>query len=229
MLSIIDLTFSFNEQGPVFFDRVSASFVSGRIHFIRGKNGSGKSTFFRILKHDMLTGERVSGELILNGHTYALRAGAYEHLVGMVHQKVDAMLVDEASCIENLQLALLSTYPTVAPLPAPPEIPAFVSRFGIDPHIPVKRLSGGQRQIVAILMALQKKISVLLLDEPTAALDEVNAAMVISFLEQLAQQLQLVVLIISHDKELVEQYACDGHVEIIVDPHTHARTIARVG
>jgi ABC-type lipoprotein export system ATPase subunit len=78
-------------------------------------------------------------------------------------------------------------------------------------------LSGGQRQILAILMALQKSASILLLDEPTAALDDKNSSMVMSFLnELLATDKNLTVLIICHDKELVDTYAHSQYHQIEV-------------
>jgi ABC-type lipoprotein export system ATPase subunit len=99
-----------------------------------------------------------------------------------------------------------------------------LQEFNIDIHKKVDELSGGQKQILAILMALQKPTKLLLLDEPTAALDPKNAHMVMQCLQKLAQELDITVLIISHDKELVLAYAPGYYFEITQDDND-VRTI----
>lgn len=80
-----------------------------------------------------------------------------------------------------------------------------VDRFHIDRKKPVHLLSGGQRQILALLMVLQTPIDYLLLDEPTATLDEENAEMVFEFLQGLTQE-GLTIFVVCHDKDLVERF-----------------------
>ena len=63
--------------------------------------------------------------------------------------------------------------------------------------------SGGQRQILSLMMVLQREFDVLLLDEPTATLDEQNARMVFDFLHTLAEA-QITLLVVCHDPELLE-------------------------
>ena len=77
-------------------------------------------------------------------------------------------------------------------------------------------------------MSLQKPTRVLLLDEPTAALDDKNAKMVMGFLETLLQSTDLTILIICHDKELVEKYAHDYYFEIKVHEKNNHRTIEKI-
>lgn len=79
------------------------------------------------------------------------------------------------------------------------------SEFGISAELPKKPrfLSGGQRQRVAILRALMQRPTVVLADEPTAALDQVRARQVIAEFKSLALQAGSTVIIVSHDKELL--------------------------
>lgn len=205
-----------------FFSDVSTSFEVNKIHFIRGKNGAGKSTLFRLMNGTIFSGEYIKGTFTLDGTSYNLslehaRTSLKEH-VRQVPQKFDLMLADNFSFEENLSMANMPRLPFLAPLAKQYSIPDFlVDQFEIDFTVPVRRLSGGQRQILAILMALQKPTKILLLDEPTAALDHKNARMVIHFLQELIRLNPLLtVLIICHDTELVETYAQDNYYEIVV-------------
>ena len=118
---------------------------------------------------------------------------------------------------KNLQLANLPSRPTLGALPGFTDYAVLLVHFAIDSRKPVHLLSGGQRQILAIIMMLQKKCRVLLLDEPTAALDASNAALVFAFIKDLVASTGMTVFIISHDKELVETYATEGFYQITVD------------
>jgi ABC-type cobalamin/Fe3+-siderophores transport system ATPase subunit len=73
--------------------------------------------------------------------------------------------------------------------------------------MPVGRLSGGQRQLLATAMVLQKTTRLLLLDEPTAALDLENAHHVLSVLCDIAEKESFIVMAIIHDQALLAQYA----------------------
>ncbi|HJZ23227.1 MAG TPA: ATP-binding cassette domain-containing protein [Candidatus Babeliales bacterium] len=116
------------------------------------------------------------------------------------------MVINTMTVEENVKLAQLPLYPRLQPLSSSTHIPAIMHNFNIDHSLPIQQLSGGQKQILAIIMTLQKPTQVLLLDEPTAALDDKNSHMVMQFLNTLAKELDLIVVIITHDKELVESY-----------------------
>ncbi|MBX9830484.1 energy-coupling factor ABC transporter ATP-binding protein [Candidatus Babeliales bacterium] len=220
-LEIKNLNFKFAPQAPDFFKDLTVSFEKGRIHFIRGFNGAGKSTLFRLLRGKLEKQELVEGTVVVESSVQMLATGKEQYdalnTINMVQQKFDVMLADQLSFEQNLRLANLPSQPGLAALPAHKPVPAFVERFGIDIKKPVHLLSGGQRQILAILMALQKSTNILLLDEPTAALDEQNAEMVMSFLHDLVQTTGLTVLIICHDRELVMRYAQQSYFELVVD------------
>lgn len=224
-ISIEHLNFSFTPHyaRDAFFHDISISFEQGKLHFIRGKNGSGKSTLFRLLQGTCYANEFLSGTVSLGQESYQLDNTHDQDIlhenIRMVPQKFDLMLADQFSFKENLQLASLDKKPGLTALPLLGSIPSLVDRFEIDYEKPVHLLSGGQRQILAILMALETAPSVLLLDEPTAALDDKNAAMVMFFLKKLLEaRPALTFLVICHDRELVEEYAQTHYYEIHVKP-----------
>ena len=227
-LKIQNVQFRFTKQSPDFFKDLSVAFEAGKIHFVRGPNGAGKSTLFRLVQGKIDTSEVASGTISVGEKQYQFRPGSVPHVdeIKMVQQKFDLMLADQLSFAHNLQLANMSEYPRLSPLPEHQPLPAFVNRFGINMQTPVYLLSGGQRQILSILMALQKPARVLLLDEPTAALDDKNSKMVMDFLFELIGTLGLTILIICHDKELVDTYAPEGYFEFSINPGSGQRLIS---
>lgn len=221
-LSIKNLLFSFtHSKKDLFFDSLNFSVAQNTLHFIRGKNGAGKSTLFRLLRGRVHESELLHGTITVGGTEYRLhdheqQDELHDH-IRMVPQNFDNMIAGQFTFEENLQIASMSRHPDIAPFPEVTPVPPLVKRFGVRPGTPAQLLSGGQRQMLAILMALQKETNILLLDEPTAALDTKNADMVLQFISQLlANKPQLTILIICHDKELVEQYAQEHYFEIEV-------------
>jgi ABC-type lipoprotein export system ATPase subunit len=210
-LSITSMSFKFNKQKDYFFHNINITFESGKIYFIQGKNGVGKSTFFSILQGTTPHNALLNGSLTFNSKEYTIKNNLMHselcsHIKTML-QDSNKMVINTMSVAENLQLAQLPFYPRLTPLAQTAHIPAIMHNFNIDQSLPVQQLSGGQKQILAIIMTLQKPTQVLLLDEPTAALDDKNSRMVMQFLDTLAKELDLIVVIISHDKELIDTYA----------------------
>ncbi len=149
------------------------------------------------------------------GHFNKNEYARFSTQVQMVPQVCTDMLADEFSFYENLAFAQLPEFPGFARLPQVQLLfKDLLKEFGINVHQKVSELSGGQKQICAILMALSKPTQLLLLDEPTAALDEENAQMIIQFIEQIVQSLGITVLMICHDKELIKH--AQSHTKLVL-------------
>lgn len=234
-LYLQNMTFYFAQSSAPFFENISLNFEAGKIHFIKGHNGSGKSTLLRILKGSIDQSEKVEGQLFLDNSAYTFTNNvldyAYTQSIKSVVQNVQTMVADAFSVEENLQLANMSCYPILQPLPVATLIHTILENTGISLAQRVSALSGGQRQILAVMMMLQKPTKIVLLDEPTAALDNKNAHMVMQCLQKLAYDLNLTVIIISHDKELVDTYATDGYTHISVESNGKRKvhTVTRQG
>lgn len=231
-LQLQDITFSFDKKNHLFFENLNASFQGQAIHFIQGRNGVGKSTLFRILSGDIHPQEQIKGKIIIGSQEIACTNSlsftqAIKKHIKVVQQNIASMLADQFSVKDNLQAALFDHYPTLKSLPRILHYVELLAPFGIFLDSQVQRLSGGQKQILAIIMVLQKKAPILLLDEPTSALDPHNTKLVMDFLHKLCHELGLTILIINHDKEVIENYASHGYFELYMQ-ESGIRAIRRI-
>jgi len=210
-MRINNLSFKFDKNGPDFFKDLTVEFAPNQVHFIQGDNGIGKSTLFNILQGNIEHDAQLDASVTLDGTTYKAHNNTFDtrftNQIHTVQQNYNRMIADQFTFKENLQLANLPSHPGLHSLPKATIFDVMQS-FGADiVNTPAHSLSGGQRQLLAILMSAQKSTRMLLLDEPTATLDTENAKMIIECLQQLAVELKVTMLIICHDKELVKKYS----------------------
>ncbi len=169
---------------------------------IYGPSGSGKSTLLNCiagLRHP----DR--GEIRLNGTTWFSAQNntpPWQRRIGYVFQ--DARLFPHLSVAGNLEYAAARAQGS-QPLPAD-QLQQTLGLAGLMHHRP-DTLSAGQKQRVAIGRALLSAPQLLLLDEPLANLDQQASAECLSLLQQLASELELPMLYVSHDIEEVSQLA----------------------
>lgn len=209
-LFVRHMSFMFPQQQKFFFKDVSLHCLPGKLNFLQGKNGSGKSTFFNILQNHIPHNAQLTGDFIIDGQKMKPQD------VTMVVQNIDEMIAPQFSVKQNMQCVNLLRYPGLQDLPEAQNL-SMLKEFNITSNKCIDELSGGQKQILAIVMASQKPTKLLLLDEPTAALDPKNAYIVMQCIQKLAEELDITVLIISHDKELVGTYAPGYYFEIKQD------------
>lgn len=193
-MRIRNLSYRHRAHAPYLFRGLDFALEPGRLHALHGKNGTGKSVLLHLLNGDLLSEGVLEGEIQCHG------------AAALVNQKFDQMIADQFSFDENLRLACMRQLPSLfSTLKEPDLVFEALERFQIDRNIPVCRLSGGQRQILSILMALQKQVKYLFLDEPTAAMDEENATLVFDFLSLLTEK-GMTVFAVCHDRELIYRY-----------------------
>lgn len=213
-VEVKNLSFRFAQHSSLFFEDISFQLEKGKLHHLKGKNGSGKSTLFSLMRGEV-SGIYTTGELLIQQQRYTSQEliASQKKLrkqLTLVNQRYDALIADQFSFQDNLRFASLPRFPTCfKTLKDPARLPAFLERLGIDLTLPAYRLSGGQRQILALTMALQKSPSLLLLDEPTATLDSINSHLVFQFLQELTFIDKITILTICHDHDLINEY-CNG-------------------
>lgn len=208
VLQVKNLTYQFKHSEIPLFNGLSFTITNPGITCIVGKNGVGKSTLFKVLQGQ----QGAIGTITLADKEYDLSksadCGKLQAQVKLMQQKVTTMLAPSFTVRENLQAAGLSVYPTISDFTE-----SFYTLFGheiVSLDQRVTSLSGGQKQIVALCMALQSDTKILLLDEPTAALDEKNAHYFMDFVHQLALERGMIVLCISHDPVLIQRFSENG-------------------
>lgn len=204
-MEVKNLSFRHSKEASYFFKNLSFALEPGLIHALHGKNGVGKSVLLNILS------KNIEKEAVISGEVVAEKTM-------LVSQKFDQMLVPEFTFLENLQFGSLKRFPSpftrLKNTFAQKNFSHLIEKFNINMMLPVNKLSGGQRQILSLLMKLQRETSVLLLDEPTATLDEQNAIMVFEFLKTLQV---VTVLVVCHDQSLIHHYATGKHLYMEMD------------
>lgn len=211
-LYLKNISFAFDKKSPLFFDNLSYEFRTGTIHFITGANGIGKSTLFRIILGNIQKQELFSGDIFASGdQNNSLNKNSNKKILTYVPQKSALLIADQFTAQENIILANLSQYPLFKKIKQNTHNIPYESLLSFDFNVSAQKLSGGQQQLLAIITKLQSNPLVLLLDEPTASLDTQNAQIVMNFLTRLVDETGLTLLIISHDHELVANYALGYH------------------
>ncbi|PZF59669.1 ABC transporter ATP-binding protein [Curtobacterium sp. MCSS17_008] len=193
---------------------VSFTIAPGRTLGLVGESGSGKSTVARTLLAHLRAGSRIDrGRVLVDGEdVFALSAAGRRALRGgtasVVAQNAGQALTPSMRVGEQIREALRAHGEPDGPdrvaglvrLVRLPDPDGIVRRF---PH----QLSGGQQQRVAIAMAVAARPRVLVLDEPTTALDVVTQAAVLDLVADLGRELDMAVLLVSHDLGVVSAMA----------------------
>lgn len=181
-------------------DDVSLGLYPGEVVALLGHNGAGKSTLMK-----MLAGAYPidSGEVVISGQKVQVRSPQDAQRLGIESIYQTLALADNLDAVANLFLGreLLTRWRTLDD----PRMDADARRVFLrlnknfhNIHTPVRRLSGGQRQVVAISRAIYFNAKILIMDEPCAALGPEETAMVAGLVQQLKAE-GVGIFLISHD------------------------------
>jgi len=179
---------------------VSLVIKRGDFLVITGRNGSGKSTLLHQLG---LLDRPDSGEILLGGTDVTRlhekrRTALRLRYLGYIFQEF--ALADELTALENVMLPSMMIESISSSKEKAMKLLDLVGLGGLERHQP-NQLSGGEQQKVAIARSLVNDPVVLFADEPTANLDSVAAAEVMSVFKQLNEEIGRTVVMITHEQE----------------------------
>ncbi|MCK0118803.1 ATP-binding cassette domain-containing protein [Isoptericola sp. S6320L] len=170
------------------------------IHAICGENGAGKSTLMKVLSGVYPHGT-YTGDIVFEGDT--MRFGSIndseDRGIVIIHQEL--ALVPYLSVAENIFLGneTRNRFGLIDWNDANQRAAELLARVGLheNPTTPVSQLGVGKQQLIEIAKALSKKVKLLILDEPTAALNDTDSAHLLDLLRTLRAE-GITCIIISH-------------------------------
>ena len=184
-------------EGRVVLEDVDLTLGERRIGII-GANGSGKSTLARMI-NALVVPDR--GSVTVNGIDASRQKRRVRREVGFIFSDPDRQII-MPTVIEDIELSLTRTVRDRAERSA--RAAAVLAQFGLADHAdhPAHRLSGGQKQLLALASVMVTSPSVLVADEPTTLLDLRNSSMLRSVFATLDEQL----VVLTHDLDMVADY-----------------------
>ncbi|MFD5282764.1 multiple monosaccharide ABC transporter ATP-binding protein [Streptomyces rubrogriseus] len=187
---------------------VTLTVRQGEVHAICGENGAGKSTLMKVLSGVHPHGS-YEGDVLFEGDTCRFKdiRASEQHGIVIIHQEL--ALVPYLSIAENIFLGnehakrgLINWNDTLR------HAAELLRRVGLDEH-PETRVADigvGKQQLVEIAKALSKKVKLLILDEPTAALNDEDSGKLLDLILQLKEQ-GITSIIISHKLNEIRRVA----------------------
>ncbi|NEC38717.1 multiple monosaccharide ABC transporter ATP-binding protein [Streptomyces rubrogriseus] len=187
---------------------VTLTVRQGEVHAICGENGAGKSTLMKVLSGVHPHGS-YEGDVLFEGDTCRFKdiRASEQHGIVIIHQEL--ALVPYLSIAENIFLGnehakrgLINWNDTLR------HAAELLRRVGLDEH-PETRVADigvGKQQLVEIAKALSKKVKLLILDEPTAALNGEDSGKLLDLILQLKEQ-GITSIIISHKLNEIRRVA----------------------
>lgn len=186
-------------------DRVTFEVQRGEIHCLVGENGAGKSTLMKALSGVHPYGS-YEGEIVINGQVQQFRhiSDSEKQGIAIIYQEL--ALFPELPVYENIFMGNEIMKGSVIDWnETKTRAATILKRVGlnVNPAAKIKDLGVGQRQLVEIAKALSKDVSLLILDEPTAALNEEDSQNLLNLMRELKSQ-GITCILISHKlKEIV--------------------------
>jgi simple sugar transport system ATP-binding protein len=205
--------------GPVTALRdINLHLRKGEVLGLLGDNGAGKSTLMKIICGFQKPDE---GQMFLRGEPYEPHSVDHARKLGIDTVYQDLALIDELSVFHNM---FLRREKIRFPLPflhnrvMRKEARTALDDIGVNIprlHVPVARLSGGQRQAIAVARTVYSEADILLLDEPLAAMGAKEGALILDLIERVKKEGRVSMIMVLHNYVHVLT-ACD-RVNLIQD------------
>ncbi|MDA3731152.1 ATP-binding cassette domain-containing protein [Niameybacter massiliensis] len=201
-----NLSFQYPD-GTHALDNICLHLEKGTTTGLLGGNGAGKSTLFLLLNGIL---KPTQGEVLYNNQPISYTSKGLQQLrqsVGIVFQDPDTQLFS-ASVYEDVSFGVVNL--GISESEARVRIERALKQTGTYElrHKPTHSLSYGQKKRVALAGIIAMEPTVLILDEPTAGLDPQGVKEIMDLIDTLKQNLNMAIIIATHDMDLVPLY-CD--------------------
>jgi simple sugar transport system ATP-binding protein len=207
--------------GPVTALRdINLNLRKGEVLGLLGDNGAGKSTLMKIIAGFQKPDE---GRMFIKGEETVLSSVDQARTLGIDCVYQDLALVNELTVFQNMFLKrerLHRPMPFLDNRAMKAEARRALDEIGVNvPRIdvPVAKLSGGQRQAIAVARTVNSDADIILLDEPLAAMGAKEGAMILDLVARLREEGRVSIIMIAHNYVHVLQ-SCD-RVNLIQDGH----------
>ena len=196
---------------------------AGEVHALMGENGAGKSTLMKCLSGVY---QPDAGRILIDGQAVALPTpkAAQDLGIGIIHQEL--ALMRDLTVAQNIWIGREPrlSFGRIDEARQNAEAAAILSRMnlGIDPRTPVSRLTIAHQQMVEIAKALSYRSRVLIMDEPTAALNDAEIAELFAIIARLRAE-GVGIIYISHKMDEIRRIS--DRVTVMRDG-AHVGTVA---
>jgi len=209
-------------------DQVNLRVLPGEIHAVVGENGAGKSTLMKVLS-GVFPYPSYEGDILFDGKVRHFSGIAASEAVGIIIIHQELALVPLMSIAENLFLGNEpARFGVIDELEVWRRARELLAKVGLNesPGTLIGDLGVGKQQLVEIAKALAKRVRLLILDEPTASLNETDSAALLALLRELKSH-GIACILISHKLNEIEQVA--DTITVLRDGSTVANLHVRDG
>ncbi|HPH81119.1 MAG TPA: ATP-binding cassette domain-containing protein [Flavobacteriales bacterium] len=208
MIEILKLNKTFHlgsERQVIAVQNLDISFENGSFNLLIGSNGSGKSTLLNLIAGTILPD---SGTISINGKPIqSIPSYKRSTSIARIFQDPTAGTAPDLSLLDNFRLASLRTQKKGLRIGVDAAFRKVVAAhvsildMGLENRLnqPMGSFSGGQRQALTLLMATFDKLDVLLLDEPTAALDPKSAVRILELTQRIVAEKKIIAIMVTHE------------------------------
>ena len=203
ILEMRDITKEF--PGVKALSDVNFKVKKGEIHCLVGENGAGKSTLMKVLSGVHPYGS-YTGDIVYDGEVQQFKGIADSEAKGIAIIYQELALIPELTVYENIyfghEIKNGMTIDWNETIVKASEMLKKV-KLDVDPSVKVKELGVGKQQLIEIAKALSKNVRLLILDEPTASLNEDDSQNLLELIKELKEQ-GVTCIMISHKlKEII--------------------------
>ncbi|WP_233531850.1 sugar ABC transporter ATP-binding protein [Paenibacillus alkalitolerans] len=213
-LEMRNITKSFGEN--IVLNGIHFCADRGQVHSLIGENGAGKSTLMKILAGLFMPD---SGEILIDGQPVSLNnpKQAQELGISMIYQEI--RLFQDLNIVENVFIRREPVKKWIRLIDwdkAYRETEKYLKELGLNINVrtPVKNLSQGQQKFIEIIRALSFDAKIIIMDEPTAALNEQEIEVLFRVIKDI-KKMGVTVIYISHRIEEIHKIA--DHITVIRD------------